>query len=450
MMRQNRARSLIVVLLLAYALTAAAQVNPFKIVKDGDLEKEAAKKFDVALHHYRSGDYWQSSHELIDLIDNYSEFSQIARAIYTLANCLYELDMLEGAFKLYERLIKKHISSSHLQDALLGLQRIEYDRNNYSASLGYYSTLCRGNPSSDILDLANYYAGMAYYKLADYPGAVDVLAKATAKSPYYDYILYTLAISMLRMQNINQAIEVLERLFQLPVINDERQHVIDQAHQTLGYLYYELGYYDRAIQQFSAVRPSSDQYAQGLLAIGWAASEQKEWQQAIPPLTELYTHYETSDIAQEGLFLLGRCYLKLARYDQAITIYEHLIAMFPNEDDVTTSIETINENIQLERARIEKRLEELFVLEGNLVDELNDNSRAKRRNLSGGQTVLLRDIQRERQELTEHRLQLEKLAVITALREERRNWRAYAEYGKSRATFLKRQQERQQRNLKTE
>ena len=423
-----------------------AQVNPFKIVKDEDLEKQAAQKFDAAMDFYRDGDFWKSSRELIELVDEYPEFSQMAPSLYTLANCLYELNMLEGAFKIYERLLKKHITSGYVPDALLGLQRIEYDRDNYSASLDYYDTLARGNPSNTIIDLANYYAGMAYYKLGDYPNAVKVLSKATPKSPYYDYILYSLAVSMLRMQNINPAIDVFQQLFELPVTNDERRHVIDEGHLTLGYLYYELEYYDRAIEQFRAVTPSSKKHPSALLAMGWAESQKKNWQQAIPPLTELYTRYEVNDLTQEGLFLLGRCYLKLNRFDEAVKIYDHLIAIFPEQDHVVESIEKINENIELERKRIEKRQLELLVLEGNLVDDLNENAQSSRRTLSQDQTVLLRDIQRERQELVEHLAQLNKLATLTALREERRNWRAYAEYGKSRATFLKRQQDRYQKN----
>ncbi|RQW02678.1 tetratricopeptide repeat protein [candidate division KSB1 bacterium] len=436
---------LIFILLFHVCPVADAQVDPFKIVKDEDLDKEASKIFDKALSLYRNAEYWQSSRELISLIDEYPNFSQTAQAVYTLANCLYELNMMEGAFKLYERIIKRHITSSYVPDALLGLQRIEYERDNYSASLDYYGTLTRGNPSTAIIDLANYYAGMAYYKLADYPRAVKVFSQVSAKSPYYDYVLYTLAISMLRMQSINPAIQVYMRLFDLPVINDERRQVIDEAHLTLGYLYYEIGYFDQAIEQFRAVSPSSSKFPHALLAMGWAASQKNDWLQAIPPLTELYTRYETSELTQEGLFLLGRSYLKLNRYDEAIRIYDHLIHIFPEQDQVILSIETINENIKLERQRIEKRQLELLVLEGNLVDDLNVNAQIKRRNLSQEQTVLLRDIQRERQELTEHLSQLDKLATMTMLREERRNWRAYAEYGKSRATFLKRQQERRQK-----
>ena len=432
------------VLIIFIVMTVSAQINPFKIVQDDELEKEAAKKFTSAQRYYRDGNYWKSSRELISLIDEYPEFSQTAQATFTLGNCLYELDMPAGAFKLYERLVKKYISSNYIPDALLGLQRIEYDRDDYSASLQFYETLVRGNPSSTTTDLANYYAGMAYYKLADYPKAVDILSQAGAKSPYYDYILYTLAVSLLRMQNVNPAIEVFQQLFDLSTTTSERRHVIDEGHLTLGYLYYELGYYDEAVEQFGAVTPNSANHIQALLAIGWAASQKEEWQQAIAPLTELYTRYETNDATQEGLFLLGRTYVKLNRYDDAITVYDRLIGAFPDEGEVTTSIETINANIELERKRVEKRQQELLILEGNLVDDLSDKSRSTR-SFSQDQTILLRDIQKERQELATHMDQLDKLAVTMALREERRNWRAYAEYGKSRATFLRRQQERHQK-----
>lgn len=448
--RRNIGMGIVLFLFFFGFIAVQAQVNPFKIVNDEDLEKAAAKRFSKAVSFYKNGEYWKSSRELIELVDEYSEFSEIAQAVYILANCLDELNMQEGAFKLYETVLTNYISSSYVPDALLGLQRIEYERDNFSASLDYYETLLRGNPSAEIIDLSNYYAGMAYYKQSNYPMAVEALLKASSKSPYYDYILYTLAISMLRMQDVNPAIDVFQQLFELPITNDERRHVVDEAHLTLGYLYYELDYYDRAIEQFKLVAPNSAKHPNALLAMGWAASQKKDWQQAIAPLTELYTHYKVNDITQEGLFLLGRSYLKLNRYDEAINIYDHLIAIFPEEDEVVTSIETINENIELERQRIEKRQMELLVLEGNLVDDLQKTEDMKRRNLSQDQTVLLRDIQRERQELAEHLAQLDKLARATALREERRNWRAYAEYGKSRATFLKRQRDRYQNKQQSE
>lgn len=447
-MRHTPCNRLALLLLVFSCLTAHAQVNPFKLDKNTNQEKAAQRLYDRAMNDYQNGNYWQSSRDFITLVNDYPDFSQTAEANFTLANCLYELNMLQGAFKLYERLIKKNISSSFVPDALLGLQRIEYERNNYAASLKYYDTLVRGNPPAAIFDLANYYAGMAYYKLADYPKAVKVLQVVTAKSPYYDYVLYTLALSMLRMQDINPAISVFLRLFELPITNDIRRNIIDEGHLTLGYLYYELGYYNQAIEQFRAVPAGSNKHPNALLAMGWAASQKQTWEAAIAPLTELYTRYETNDLTQEGLFLLGRSYLKLGRFDEAIRIYDNLIAIFPEQNEVIISVETINENIALQRNRIEKRQVELLVLESNLVDDLNRDSTG-RRSFSQDQTVLLRDIQKERAELAERLTQLDKLAVATALKEERRNWRAYAEYGKSRATFLKRQQERNQQKQAT-
>ena len=433
--------------LLVLTSMAAAQINPFTLDSGSETERAGARLYEQAMDLYRNGEYWSSSQKLIKLIDEFSGYSNMDAAVYTLANCLDELGMSQSAEKIYKHIVQKYITSPYVPEELLGLQRIEYERNNVSASLNYYDALSRGTPSQEVIDLAAYYAGMAYYKMEDFPRAAQVLQRATPKSPYYDYILYTLAVSMLRMKQVNAAIEYFQRLFDLPVINDERRHVLDEAHLTLGYLYYELEYFDRAIQEFQQVSKGSEQHPHALLAWGWSAAQQNRWESAIAPLTTLYTTYESSELAQEGLFLLGRCYLKLGRYDEAIGIYDYLIDMFPDQEQVITQTEKVNENIEHERKRIEKRQLELMATEQKLMDDLNLRVNSESLDINQGkvtktQSDLINNLQRERQRLELRLQQLEQLAVSTATQEQRRNWKAYAEYGKSRASFLKRQQQR--------
>ncbi len=433
----------IAVLVLLFAISARAQINPFDIDKNNKEEKAAEKSFQRAMNAYRDGDYWQSSRELVALLDRYPYFSRADEAYFTLGNCLNELGMLEGAAKLYKHIIKKYIYSSYAPQALLGLQRVFYEKGEHSESLKYYKAAMRGNPSREIIDIANYYAGMSYYKLGDYPKSIVIFSDVSNKSPYYDYVLYSLAVSLLRMQRVNQAVEVFDKIFDLPIINDERRRVVNEAHLTLGYLYYELGYYDQAIDQFNMVTPGSDNYPAALLASGWSATQLKEWQRAIKPLTQLFAKYKQDEATQEGLFLLGRCYLKLSRFDEAIAIYDHLINLFQDSSAVITTVKQVNANIEQERKNIEKRQLELLALESKLVDDMNINGIGEK-SFSTEQADIMRDIQRERQELETRLRQLDKLASATAIQEQRRNWRAYAEYGKIRASFLKRRQERSQ------
>jgi len=431
-------------LIAAISFTVRAQVNPFDLDKNNEQERTAERLFHKALDFYRAGDYWQSSREMAALLDHHPYFSHADEAYFTLGNCLNELSMLNGAAKMYEHILKKFIYSPFVPQALLGLQRVNYKKGALSESLTYYEAAMRGNPSREIIDIANYYAGLTYYKLGDYPKSILALSDVSIKSPYYDYGLYNLAESLLRMQRVNQAIKVFNKIFALPVVNDDRRDILNQAHLTLGYLYYELGYYEKGIEQFGLVTPDSDIYPDALLAAGWSEAKLKTWQNAIEPLTRLYKNYETNDATQEGLFLLGRCYLKLSRFDEAIAIYDHLINLFQDSSAVITTVKKMNADIERERQKITERKAQLLDLENQLVGGMNDGG-AGDASSSLQQTDVLQEIQKERQELQTRLGQLERLASATAVKEERRNWRAYAEYGKIRASFLKRRQMRRQK-----
>ena len=430
-------------LVLLISLTVRAQINPFDIDKNREQEKSAQSVFQRAMDYYREGDYWAASREMVIVLDHYPHFSHADEAYFILGNCLNEMGLLEGAEKMYKHLLKKHIYSEYAPYALLGLQRVNYQKGDLSASLTFYEAAIRGNPSPDIIDIANYYTGISYYKLGDYPNSVKVFMDVSSKSPYYDYVLYNLAKSLLRMQRINQAVDIFHTLLELPVINDDRRRILNEVHLTLGYLYYELGYFEQSIEQFGQVTPDSDIQPEALLASGWAAAKMQAWERAIDPLTELYAKYRNDDDTQEGLFLLGRCYLKLNRFDEAITIYDRLITLFQDSSDVITTVKQINADLKRERRQINERQTRLLALESTLVNDINLTGSGSRTNTME-QTRLMRDIQKEREELQTRLAQLDRLAEATATKEERRNWRAYAEYGKIRATFLKRRAGRRQ------
>lgn len=277
---------------------------------------------------------------------------------------------------------------------------------------------------------------MAFYKLADYPAGVKVFSNMKKSSPYYDIALYYLGQSLLRMERVNVAIDVSQRLLALPQNTERRRRLSNETHLTLGYLYFELGYFSEAIAECHQVKENSNIHPNALLATGWSFANLELWSDAISPLTQLYTNYEFHPVTPEGLFLLGRCYLKINRYNEAIQIYDHLISIFPDTSDVITKVKQVNETIKLEKNRIKKRRMELLIVESTLSDRLEQGADSRTTE------SLLRKVHEERLELAQRLERVDNLATLTAMQEERRNWRVYAEYGKTRALFLKRQQDR--------
>jgi len=389
--------------------------------------------------------FWQSAHDLIILLDFNPRFAKTDEVIYLLGDCLYEIGLPGGAGKLYKFLVSRYVRSPFLPQALLGLLRIEYDRGDYTRCIEFYETIARSNAPTPVLDAASYYAGQCYYRYKDYPRAIKLFGAISSTSAYYDYGQYTLGLSYLRMKNVRKAMETLQAICSLTVINDQRRSVIDETHLTLGYLYYELGYYSASYNQFTAVSVDFKKYDSALLAAGWAATMQSQFDTAITPLTMLVSRFPQTENSEEAFFLLGRCYLKLKKYDEALAVYENLISIFPKKESIPAMVQQVRSALKNETATLERSKLDLLVLESKLLDtihlEVDDKSPAylkeEGKRLMELREGLLKSIHTERQVFDDISSQMEELKQTANRREARRDWRAYAEFGRSRVLFLK-------------
>jgi tetratricopeptide (TPR) repeat protein len=415
---------------------------------ENDLERASDRLLTEAMSEFERGNYWECARDLIIQLDFYPNYSKSDQVVFILGECLFEIGLYDGAEKLYKHLVKKYIRSPLLPRALLGLQKIEYVRGDQPRCIEFYNAIYRAVPEESIMDASRYYAGMSFYKIKDYNKAIQLLSLIDSKSEYYDYGQYSTALALLRLKHVRQSIERLSNITKRPVTNDERRAVIDDSHLTLGYIYYELGYYDKALKDFRSVSASHQNHADALLAEGWAAAQLGLFQDAIRPLTRLISSYPELESNEEAFFLLGRCYLKLNKFDEALTVYEHLIEVFPERDVVPAIIKEVKENLETESLKIEKIKMDLLVLETKLLDTLPLSEKktlpvyiqTERSRITEAKEGLLRRIETERRDFNEMLSQIESLKSLMTLRENRRDWRAYAEYGKSRALFLKRMQ----------
>jgi len=411
-----------------------------------ELEKASSKLNNEAQKLFEDGNYWDSARNLIILLDFNPHYSKIDEVVFTLGDCLYEIGLLEGSKKIFKYLVKKFIQSYQLPRALLGLQRIEYDNGNIIKCIDFYKVIERGNPSQDILDCSQYYAGLSYYNLNDYNKAIEILSKINKSNPYYAYGQYTCALSYLRLKKVQQAVDTLTGILRIPIVNDELRSIVDETHLTLGYIYYELGYYDHALHQFTSVSSNHENYKNALLSAGWAATKIDDYERAIIPLTDLVGIPDEDDKTQEGFFLLGRCYLKLGLYDEALKVYEYLVNILPKKELVPLIVQEVDKSIAIQEKKIEKIKLDLLILETKLLNliqlspniEAPDYLQQEQQEITLIRNNLLTQIQQERQTFKNLLADMNEMKKMIQLKENRQDWRAFAEYGKSRALFLKR------------
>ncbi|MBN2412294.1 tetratricopeptide repeat protein [candidate division KSB1 bacterium] len=433
--------------LLANTPTSSYSGNDNKnLIQLEELEKASSKLFAEANKLFNNGNYWESARNLIILLDFNPQYSKIDEVIFTLGDCLYEIGLNEGSKKIFKYLVKKFISSPQLPRAILGLQRIEYNNGNIIKCIDYYKVIERGNPRDEILDCSQYYAGLSYYKLNDYNKAIEILSKINKSNPYWAYGQYTCAMSYLRLKKVQQAVDTLNGILRVPVVNDEIRNIVDETHLTLGYIYYELGYYDHGLRQFTSVSSNHVNYKDALLSAGWAATKIEDYERAIIPLTDLVSLPNEDDNTQEGFFLLGRCYLKLGLYDDALKVYEYLVNVLPKKELVPLIVEEVEKSIAVQEKRIEKIKLDLLVLETKLLNLIQlspnidtpDYLQQEKQEINLLRNNLLTQIQQERQTFQNLLADMNDMKQAIQTKENRQDWRAFAEYGKSRALFLKR------------
>ena len=430
----------------AWAATPAAptpQDNPRSV--DRNMERVAQRLYKSALKFYQDRAYWKAARELIILLDYYPSFSDADGVLCHLGESLYSMDMYKSSHKMFRFLVTKFPQSELVPQGLYGLQRIQYQAENYAESLKIYDALVANYPKSDLMGGIHYFGGMAHFHLHDYDQAIATLGKIGARSEYSDYGLYTLALAQLKKKNINQALGALRKVIAQPLFRLEQREVKAQAHLTLGFIYYELGYYGEAIAHMRHLGPEHKDYPQALLTRSWAAIKMNDFQSAIVTLNELIKKFDDTEYGEEAHFLLGQSYMRLEFFDFAIQQYDYIIAKYPEAEDIAARMRQVAVGLREQEGLLEKLKVRLLVLESKLIDTIQlDGSKQVPKyiqdhsdQLAKSKDQLIDQIVAERKTFEDVSQNLEQVRSDIARKESRRHWGAYAEYGKARALFLK-------------
>jgi hypothetical protein len=170
-----------------------------------------------------------------------------------------------------------------------------------------------------------------------------------------------------------------------------------------------------------------------------------DFQNAVVALNELVQKYDASEFGEEAHFLLGQSYLKLEFYDFAVREYDYIIARYPEGENISDRMASIEAGTRNLEGAVEKSKVRLLVLESKLIDAISfDKSNNVPKyimdhyeQLQRSQDQLISELMSERKYFEQLSNDVERFRSELVRKESRRHWRAYAEYGKARALFLK-------------
>lgn len=155
------------------------------------LHKSAAKKFKQKV-------YRTSAVDLLAVLDFHPEFTKSDEVTYLLANCFYEMRMYESADKMLRHLLKTYSKTPLVAEAILGLQKVCYQKKDYQTSLKFYKALESHYSDQKGIDESRYYAGQTYFLLEDYNLSLNILNRIKQKSNFYPFGLYSVALMNLK------------------------------------------------------------------------------------------------------------------------------------------------------------------------------------------------------------------------------------------------------------
>jgi tetratricopeptide (TPR) repeat protein len=243
---------------------------------------------------------------------------------------------------------------------------------------------------------------------------------------------------------VNKAVAALRKLLAMPLIRPDQRDAINNTHLTLGYIYYELGYYAEAVAHFRRINPEHETFPQALLASSWAAIKQNDFQTAVITLNELNKNYDETEYGEEAHFLLGQCYLQMGFYDFAFKEYDYISVRYPAANNIAERVVEVQAGLRQQEQMMEKLKVQLLVLESKLLTTINLNGKTVPKyikdelgRLTRSQGELIENIMAERKLFEEASQNIELMQKEMERKESRRHWHAYAEYGKARALFLK-------------
>ncbi len=427
--------------------------NQYQAQKKNDLEpdeevKRAAHQvFREGIKLYNEGAYWKSARELIILMDYYAEFDQLDQVIYYIAQCLFEENLPASAAKMYTHLIKKYPQSQFIPAALLGLEKTYYHQQDYKLALSiYFAIVKQSNADKELLNAACYYAGLSHFNLKNYDMTINVLKKIDNSSNYYDCALYSTALSYLKKSNVANAVDYFRKVISLPIISGERRNIVDNARLTLGYIYYELKSYESAARLLLDISDRHQYYQDALLALGWIYLKLEDHQKVIKYLSRLIKLFPDSENAEEAYFLLGQSYIALGDFDSAIESYQIIVDLYQDRAHLPNIISKVNTSLEQEEDRVEKLKIKVLIEESRLLDTISlgvygsqvpKHIVEEKKKLKDFRENLITSLVTERDNLQLMQENIYTLKQIAERRERRKDWKGYAEYGISRALFLK-------------
>ena len=294
------------------------------------------------LYNYFQGDYFTSITHLMAFQQLNRVFNHKPDDELLLGGIQLAYGMHNEAGKRFERILKENDDDAIKNRAYYYLAKISYQRGYLNIAENYISKV-KGAVHEDIFSDVKMLKSQIYLDAGDANKAISSLDNWRAPLDYRSYVLHNLGIAYIRNGNLNDGVTQLKKASQQKIRDDNLRNLRDKSNLVAGLTLLENDP-EQARNYLENVSLSGIYSDISLLTMGWAYSEQGEYEKALTPWLELKNRRLTTTPVQESLLAIAYGYSQLGWNGRAVKSYEEALTAYQVEDaNLSESIESIKQ-----------------------------------------------------------------------------------------------------------
>lgn len=266
-------------------------------------------KYGGILFDYYQQDYFQAlvGYEYAKATNELTHNAEEARLLQGGMTLSYGLP--DEAQRIFKALLVGSVPQNTRNKAWFYLAKLYYQKGELNSAVKNLARI-QGAVPREIAEEFNYLATLINIKNRHLEAAESALEFVGKDSVYEPYLLFNLAISQLKSNNVNDCKKNLNRVIAFSQKNPKEEYLVlaDRAKQALAHLHIQKNDLLGAWDQLQHVRTTGLYSNRALLSYGWTAIKLKQFNQAIPALKALNKRSISIAEVQEAKVLLGHLY----------------------------------------------------------------------------------------------------------------------------------------------
>ena len=344
-----RARTFTGLTVFGFAVSAAA--GPFGR-DEATAEAQRDLYFGEAVYHARQGHFFEALERLDAELGQHRAVDE--PALDSLHRHLREAEFSVGDFELNYRMhhragraisavLEGAVDEEIRNDAAYRLARIHFQKGQLEDALHALDRI-EGKVPGPIEPEIEFLRANVYMALERPADAVEVLRRLQSAESLSGFAAYNLGIALLENGRTEDALEQLEAAGRVGSSDDPVLAIRDKSNLILGTLLVESEKFGEAGRFFDRVRLDGPFSNAALLASGWAAAADANFERAVVPWSLLAQREVTDAAVQEAMLALPHAYGELEVHGRAALLYASALESFGGElEKLDASIVSIRE-----------------------------------------------------------------------------------------------------------